>query len=259
MNPNNISLKKAIEDAEQELSTLAESPFSTAAFVSVKEKITQYIADLIFESAKIAKRHSADTVSSSRCSAGFRQSCIEFKKKIVPPSRYHWRHPARRWSIEFLAMTTSNQFSTLSVSVTLCLPCQDIVCRSRDSVSLPLPKACGSIKAVAVKEVEVQGTMTVDKLHCHRHRHPLPDAQDQGRLYLAALSTAFRPLSLSSPALLNFRAKSTYRASTLSRSPAPPPISTMPAQNVRLARCLRPCTRLSVATACFGAGPRCPP
>jgi hypothetical protein len=121
MSSNNISLKKSIDDAEQELSTLAESPFSPAAFETVKEKITQYIADLIFESAKIAKRHSADTVSSSHVEQASNNLVSSSSKKL-------YRHFGTIGGIllgagvsNILAMTTSNQFSTLSVSVTSAL------------------------------------------------------------------------------------------------------------------------------------------
>jgi hypothetical protein len=61
---------------------------------------------------------------------------------------------------------------------------------------LPLPKACRSIKSAAVEEVKVEGTMTVDNPHRHRQRRPLPDEHDQGRRYLAALSTAWERAQL---------------------------------------------------------------
>jgi len=121
MSSNYINLRTAIENAELELSSLAESPFSTAAFERVKEKIAQYITELISESARIAKRHSADTVSSSHVEQASDNLVSSSGKKL-------FRHLGTIGGIlmgagvsNILAMTTSNQFSTLSVSVTSAL------------------------------------------------------------------------------------------------------------------------------------------
>jgi hypothetical protein len=52
MNKFENQLQSAIENAEKELNSLEESPFSSAAFETLKEKIGRFISELVAESIK---------------------------------------------------------------------------------------------------------------------------------------------------------------------------------------------------------------
>jgi hypothetical protein len=54
---------KIIIDAENQLKDINPSPFSIEGFATLKNKIKEYINDLINESIKASKRNKADTVS----------------------------------------------------------------------------------------------------------------------------------------------------------------------------------------------------
>lgn len=60
---NSPVVSKVMQDAEIEIKTFDSSPFSSQGFSTLKEKISEYIAQLITESIKVSKRHRADTVS----------------------------------------------------------------------------------------------------------------------------------------------------------------------------------------------------
>lgn len=54
-----------IEQAENQLQVTDPSPFSPAAFRTLKEKIAQHVTELVNGSVKVSKRHRADGVSAS--------------------------------------------------------------------------------------------------------------------------------------------------------------------------------------------------
>lgn len=54
-----------IRTADAELQSLGDSPYSKPAFAVLRDKISQYIAELVTESTRVAKRHKADTISAA--------------------------------------------------------------------------------------------------------------------------------------------------------------------------------------------------
>ena len=111
-------LKTAIENAEKELNSLEESPFSPSAFEALKGRIGLFISELVTESIRVAKRHSADTVSSSHI-----EKASDFL--VTSSGKRFFRHLGTIGGAligagisNILAMTTSSQFSTLGVAVT---------------------------------------------------------------------------------------------------------------------------------------------
>lgn len=54
-----------VQKAEAQLGTVDPSPFSPPAFTTLRDKIGQYVTDLVNESVKVSKRHQADTVSAA--------------------------------------------------------------------------------------------------------------------------------------------------------------------------------------------------
>ncbi|HLK51097.1 MAG TPA: hypothetical protein VKT49_23305 [Bryobacteraceae bacterium] len=59
------SIEKTIQAAYVELQSVESHPFSSAAFATLKDKISEYIVQLIMESIQVSKRHRADTVSAA--------------------------------------------------------------------------------------------------------------------------------------------------------------------------------------------------
>jgi hypothetical protein len=59
------SIEKTIQAAYVELQSVESHPFSSAAFSVLKDKISEYIVQLIMESIQVSKRHRADTVSAA--------------------------------------------------------------------------------------------------------------------------------------------------------------------------------------------------
>ena len=59
------SIEKTIQAAYAELQSVESHPFSTPAFSVLKDKISEYIVQLIMESIQVSKRHRADTVSAA--------------------------------------------------------------------------------------------------------------------------------------------------------------------------------------------------
>ncbi len=54
-----------IREADQQLNNMNSSPFSPQAFDALKNKIAQYVNELVNESVKVSKRHRADTISAA--------------------------------------------------------------------------------------------------------------------------------------------------------------------------------------------------
>jgi len=64
--PNlNDQAKAVVAQAEANLKNLDVSPFSQAAFGTLRLKISEYVVELLNESIKVSKRHTADTVSAA--------------------------------------------------------------------------------------------------------------------------------------------------------------------------------------------------
>src|SRR5579864_298744 len=59
------SIEKTIQAAYVELQSVESHPFSPPAFSALKDKISEYIVQLIMESIQVSKRHRADTVSAA--------------------------------------------------------------------------------------------------------------------------------------------------------------------------------------------------
>lgn len=74
-----------IDNAETEMHGIDPSPFSPSAFRTLKDKIAQYVSELVSESTKISKRHQADTVSSTHV-----EKASEYL--ILSSSRRIYRH-----------------------------------------------------------------------------------------------------------------------------------------------------------------------
>ena len=59
------SIEKTIQAAYVELQSVETHPFSALAFAALKDKISEYIVQLIMESIQVSKRHRSDTVSAA--------------------------------------------------------------------------------------------------------------------------------------------------------------------------------------------------
>src|SRR5215469_4026609 len=59
------SIEKTIQAAYVELQSVETHPFSAPAFSMLKDKISEYIVQLIMQSVQVSKRHRADTVSAA--------------------------------------------------------------------------------------------------------------------------------------------------------------------------------------------------
>ena len=59
------SIERTIQAAYVELQSVESHPFSTPASSMLKDKISEYIVQLIMESIQVSKRHRADTVSAA--------------------------------------------------------------------------------------------------------------------------------------------------------------------------------------------------
>jgi len=60
---NKENFQEIIQEADVRLQEIDPSPFSTPAFLKLKEKIDDYITQLIVESTNASKRHNSDTIS----------------------------------------------------------------------------------------------------------------------------------------------------------------------------------------------------
>jgi histone H3/H4 len=115
---NQSPISDLITAAEKELQSFGSAPFSEPAFATLKERVSQYIVELINEALKVAKRHQADTVSAAHVNRASDYLVSSSSRKI-------FRHLGTVGGIllgaaigNVLAMTTSNQFTATSVLVT---------------------------------------------------------------------------------------------------------------------------------------------
>ena len=78
-------LAQVRQTAESALESIDPSPFSPSAFAALKEKIAEYVVNLVTESIKISRRHQADTVSANHV-----QRATEYLVSVT--SRRFFRH-----------------------------------------------------------------------------------------------------------------------------------------------------------------------
>ena len=114
-------LQKTIQEADAQLQGIESSPFSPSAFSVLKERISEYIAQLVSESIKISKRHQADTVSAAHIERASEYLISSTRKRF-------FRHLGTVGGIflgvalsNTVAMTTANQYSTVGIVVSTVL------------------------------------------------------------------------------------------------------------------------------------------
>jgi len=108
-----------IRTADAELQSLGDSPYSKPAFAVLRDKISQYIAELVTESTRVAKRHKADTISAAHVNQAS-------DYLIASSSRKFFRHLGTVGGIllgaalgNTLSMVSGGKFESVNVTVTL--------------------------------------------------------------------------------------------------------------------------------------------
>lgn len=114
-NRQEININQITEDAVSQIDQIGPAPFSPSGFNTLKEKISEYIVNLISESIKVSRRHQADTVSSNHV-----QRATEYLVSVT--SRRFFRHLGTVGGIllgaslsNILSMAGTNQYTTLGV------------------------------------------------------------------------------------------------------------------------------------------------
>lgn len=117
----NGPIEAIIHAAEVELGHLSPTPFSPAAFATLRDKISVYVAELVAESGRISRRHRADTVSAAHV-----DQAADYL--VADSGRRFYRHLGTIGGIllgaavgNLLSMITANQFSFGGVVVTCAL------------------------------------------------------------------------------------------------------------------------------------------
>jgi histone H3/H4 len=107
--------------ANNAINQIDQTTFSPSAFATLKDKIGEYIENLINESVKISRRHQADTVSSAHV-----QRAAEYLVAIT--SRRFFRHLGTVGGIilgaslsNILSMVGNNSLTSLGVLVSVAL------------------------------------------------------------------------------------------------------------------------------------------
>jgi hypothetical protein len=120
-NPPTHPVAQALHSATLTLASTPIAPFSRAAFSSLKDKISEYIDDLVTESVKVSKRHRADTVSSAHVAHAS-------DYLVASNSRRVFRHLGTVGGIllgaalsNILTMTLDNKYSSLGIVVSVSL------------------------------------------------------------------------------------------------------------------------------------------
>jgi hypothetical protein len=115
------AIDRTLQIVDGELAGVDASPFSPPAFDTLKQKVADYIRALIDESAKIAKRHDAETIS---------ETYVEDANRVlVSASGRRWfRHLGTVGGIllgaslsNMLSMITTQKFSAAPVLATMSL------------------------------------------------------------------------------------------------------------------------------------------
>jgi len=117
--PNKEILQKVIQEADVQLQSVEPSPFSPQSFSTLKEKISEYIAQLVSESLKVSKRHQADTVSGAHV-----ERASEYL--IASSTRRFFRHLGTVGGVllgaslsSILSMTVQGQYSIAGTLVSV--------------------------------------------------------------------------------------------------------------------------------------------
>ena len=107
--------------ADNAINQIDQTTFSPSAFATLKDKIREYIENLVNESVKISRRHQADTVSSAHV-----QRAAEYLVAIT--SRRFLRHLGTVGGIilgaslsNILSMVGNDSFTSLGVLVSVAL------------------------------------------------------------------------------------------------------------------------------------------
>jgi hypothetical protein len=115
------SVAQVISKANDNLQNLDPTPFSENAFTVLKEKISDYIGQLVSESSKVAKRYRADTISAAHV-----DRASEYL--VANTSRRFFRHLGTLGGLllgaslsNLLSMTTSATYTTLGIVITTAL------------------------------------------------------------------------------------------------------------------------------------------
>ncbi|MBA7658214.1 hypothetical protein ES703_66163 [subsurface metagenome] len=120
-NTNKGTLLRIIQDADKRLEKINHSPFSTEAFATLKEKVGQYVTELVLESIKTSERYQSDTISKTYVE---RASLYLFSSK----SRKLYKNLGMFGGIilgasvsNIITMITSGNYSTLGVILAIVL------------------------------------------------------------------------------------------------------------------------------------------
>lgn len=114
-------LLRVIEEANRALENIGPTPFSEKAFTRLKEKISEYTAQLITESVKLSKRRHEESISTY---------VVELASQYLVSSSSHkvYRHIGTFGGLlfgagmsNFLAMVTTTQFNTTGIILSFIL------------------------------------------------------------------------------------------------------------------------------------------
>lgn len=116
-----FDLQEVIDRANRELQNTLRTPFSEQAFEQLKEQMGAYAVELINESVRRAKRHQAESVSSSDV-----QQASQYL--VASTSHRIYRHAGTFGGLllgttfsNILSMITTNQYGLTGVIVTFIL------------------------------------------------------------------------------------------------------------------------------------------
>jgi len=105
-------VEQIVKKAESQSNAIETSPFSSPAFDVLKEKISQFITELVNESIKISKRFRSDTISA----AHVERAC---EYLLISSSRRIFRHIGTIGGIllgasisNILSMATAEKYTT---------------------------------------------------------------------------------------------------------------------------------------------------
>ena len=114
-------LTRIVQQAEDQLRTIDPSPFSSQAFTALQAQISRYIAELISESAREAKRQQLDTISETHIERASENPLASTGRKI-------YRHVGTLGGVllgasisNLLSMATTSTVTFTSVALTTAL------------------------------------------------------------------------------------------------------------------------------------------
>jgi histone H3/H4 len=114
-------LQHILDVAETELQNIAPTPFSENAFVILKERISEFIVELMVESIKVTRRHRSEQVAPADV-----EHAAQYL--VASSTRKTFRHMGTVGGIllgavgsNLLGMATTHQFTLTSIIVTFAL------------------------------------------------------------------------------------------------------------------------------------------